>query len=116
MLHTLAVLIYKILLPPDWSRFEATATFDGSEFDHASGFVHCSSSEQVAATAQRYFADAGELVVLALDAGVLGETVRWEPSPDGGTFPHVYGPLTASAVVGVHRFPDATSVATISGK
>jgi uncharacterized protein (DUF952 family) len=113
MLHTLAVLIYKILLPPEWSDFQATATFDGSEFDHASGFVHCSVREQLAATAQRYFADAGELVVVALDADVLGETVRWEPSADGGTYPHVHGPLTSNAVVETRRFPDAPSVAAM---
>jgi hypothetical protein len=51
MRHTLAVLIYKILLPPEWSVFEATGTFTGSDFDHASGFVHCSSGEQLATTA-----------------------------------------------------------------
>jgi uncharacterized protein (DUF952 family) len=116
MRHTLAVHIYKILLPPEWSVFEASGTFDGSEFDHASGFVHCSSAEQLATTAQRYFADAGELVVVALDADVLGTLVRWEPSSDGGTFPHVHGPFHSSAVVAVHRFPDASSVAAPSEK
>ena len=116
MRHTLAVLIYKILLPPEWSVFEASGAFDGSEFDHASGFVHCSSAEQLATTAQRYFADAGELVVVALDADILGDLVRWEPSSNGGTFPHVYGPLPSSAVVAVHRFPDASSVAPPSEK
>jgi uncharacterized protein (DUF952 family) len=114
MRHTLAVLIYKILLPPEWSVFEATGTFTGSDFDHASGFVHCSSGEQLATTAQRYFADAGDLVVVALDADVLGDRVRWEPSSGGATFPHVYGPIFSNAVVAVHRFPDASSVAPSS--
>ena len=91
------MLIYKILLPDEWAAFEAAGTFDGSPLDHESGFVHCSSREQLAATAQRFFAGAGEVVVVALDTDVLGETVRWE------TFPHVYGPLTAEAIVETHR-------------
>ncbi len=98
------MLIYKILLPDEWTAFEGAGTFDGSPFDHESGFVHCSSREQVGPTALRYFAGAGELVVLALDTDVLGETVRWE------TFPHVYGPLTSDAIVEVHRFTSATEV------
>jgi len=55
------VLIYKILLPDEWSQFEAAGRFDGSPFDASSGFVHCSSGEQVPATAVRYFADARSL-------------------------------------------------------
>ena len=90
------MLIYKILLPDEWSQFEAAGRFDGSPLDASSGFVHCSSGEQVAATTSRYFAGAGELVVVALDTAKLGETVRWEHS-----FPHVYGPLPLSAVVEV---------------
>jgi uncharacterized protein (DUF952 family) len=96
------MLIYKILVPAEWVQFEAAGTFDGSPFDASSGFVHCSSGEQVAATALRYFADAGELVVVALDTAKLGGTVRWENS-----FPHVYGPLPAAAVVEIRRYPDA---------
>lgn len=99
------MLIYKILLPDEWSQFEAAGRFDGSPFDASSGFVHCSSGEQVPATAVRYFADAGELVVVALDTAKLGETVRWENS-----FPHVYGPLPAAAVVEIRRFADARSL------
>jgi uncharacterized protein (DUF952 family) len=102
MPHTWAVLIYKILLPDEWAQFEQAGTFDGSPFDDSSGFVHCSSGEQVAATALRHFVDAGELVVVALDTSELGETVRWEHS-----FPHVYGPLPSSAVVEIRRFADA---------
>lgn len=91
------MLIYKILRPDEWTAFEAAGTFDGSPLDHESGFVHCSSGSQVGATVQRYFADAPEVVVVALDTDVLGDTVRWE------TFPHVYGPLTADAIVEIHR-------------
>jgi uncharacterized protein (DUF952 family) len=42
------VLIYKILLPTEWTAFEATGRFDSSPLEQRSGFIHCSSGEQVA--------------------------------------------------------------------
>lgn len=103
-------LIYKILLPSEWAEFEAAGRFDGSPFDRSSGFVHCSSREQVGAVAAHLFAQEPTLVVAALDADALGQAVRWEAAPDGGLFPHVYAPLPLDAVVGVHRIPGAAAV------
>ncbi|NUS58281.1 MAG: DUF952 domain-containing protein [Streptomycetaceae bacterium] len=89
-------MIYKILLPGEWAEFEASGRFDGSPFDHSSGFIHCSGHDQVARTATRFFADAPALVLVALDADRL--PVRWEQASDG-VFPHIFGALTAEAVV-----------------
>lgn len=105
------MLIYKILLPAEWAAFEAAGRFDGSPFDRASGFVHCSSREQVAATAARVFGAEPELVVVAVDADPLGDAVRWERAPDGGIFPHVYASLPLDAVTAVHRVAGAPAVA-----
>lgn len=104
------VLIYKILLPTEWAEFEATGCFDGSPFDCKSGFIHCSSREQVGGTAVRVFGQEPALVVLTLDTEMLGESVRWEEAPDGGSFPHVYAVLPLSAVVAVHRVVGVSSV------
>jgi uncharacterized protein (DUF952 family) len=104
------VLIYKILLPTEWAEFEAAGRFDGSPFDHSSGFIHCSSREQVAATAVRVFKQEPALVVVALDTQLLGQSVRWEEAPDGGLFPHVYAPLPMDAVVAVHQIAGASAV------
>lgn len=104
------MLIYKILLPAEWAEFEAAGRFDGSPFDHSSGFIHCSSREQIGETALRFFGDTPALVVVALDAQVLGEDVRWEEAPDGDLFPHVYAPVPLSAVVAVHQVAGASSV------
>jgi uncharacterized protein (DUF952 family) len=109
--HRGAVLIYKILLPAEWSAFEAAGRFDGSPFDHSSGFVHCSSREQVAATAMRVFGRESALVVLALDTGSLDAPVRWEQAAHGGSYPHVYGSLTLDAVVRVYRVDGPRAVA-----
>ena len=104
------MVIYKILLPLEWAEFEAAGRFDGSSFDRSSGFIHFSSREQVRGTARRVFADEPELVVLAVDADAVGESLRWEAAPDGGTFPHMYAPLSRSAVLAVYHVAGALSV------
>jgi uncharacterized protein (DUF952 family) len=62
------------------------------------GFIHCSNRDQVARSANRFYADAAELVVLSLDTGRLGGTVRDEAAGSGELFPHVYGPIPREAV------------------
>ena len=104
------MLIYKILLPAEWAAFETAGRFDGSPFDHSSGFIHCSSRTQVGATAVRVFGQEPELVVVAVETDALGDVVRWEAAPDGGTFPHVYASVPLDAVVAVHRVAGASSV------
>jgi uncharacterized protein (DUF952 family) len=73
------------------------------------GFVHCSDFGTVHLPANRLFAGRTDLVLLVIDPARLDVPLRWEegspPSPDGVWFPHVYGPIPAAAVVGVHDFP-----------
>jgi uncharacterized protein (DUF952 family) len=104
------VLVFKILLPDEWAGFESSGRFDGSAFDRQSGFIHCSSRQQVGSTAQRFFADEPDLVVLTVDPQLLGDTLRWEPASNGELFPHVYGALPRAAVVSVHHVAGATQV------
>jgi uncharacterized protein (DUF952 family) len=105
------VLIYKILLPSEWAGFEAAGRFEGSPVDRGDGFIHCSSRSQVGETARRFFGQEPVLVILAIDADMLGDSVRWEAASDGrDAFPHVYGILLREAVVAVHRVTDASSV------
>jgi uncharacterized protein (DUF952 family) len=104
------VLIYKILLPGEWADFDAGGAFEGSPFDLASGFVHCSARGQLTGVAKRLFAGEPALVVVALDADRLAGRVRWETAPEGGQFPHVYGPVPRDAVVEVHHVPGAAGV------
>jgi uncharacterized protein (DUF952 family) len=93
------MLIYKILLPSEWTDFETAGHFDGSALDGADGFIHCSSRDQVSAVATRYFAPEQELVIVALDSQAFEDSLRWEASSGGEPYPHVYAPLSISAVV-----------------
>lgn len=104
------MLIYKILRPSEWAEFEAAGAFEGSPDDRRDGFIHCSSRDQLAATATRIFSDEPQLVVATLSADSLGDAVRWEPSSTGALFPHVYGPLPRAAVVAVHDVAGAAGI------
>ena len=104
------VLIYKILLPGEWERFEAAGYFDGSPDDRRDGFIHCSTREQAPATARRFFARDTRLVVAALDTGKLGDSVRWEEAAHGGIFPHIYGPAPMHCVSATYSVNGASAV------
>jgi glutathione S-transferase len=73
------------------------------------GFVHASWRHQVAATYRRFYADAPDVVLLALDPEAIanaGVSIRQEPAPDTGEcFPHLYGPLPMGAVVLADPYP-----------
>ena len=97
--------IYKILTRAEWNQAEAAGQFAGSAVDLADGFIQFSTGVQAAETARRHFAGQPDLVVLEIEAGDLGEALRWEPSRGGDLFPHLYGSLTASQVLSVTEAP-----------
>jgi uncharacterized protein (DUF952 family) len=65
------------------------------------GFIHCSNAEQVASSANRFFADQADLLVLQIDPTRLTSPLRDEPAGTGELFPHVYGPINPDAVLAV---------------
>ena len=97
---------FKILTAGEWARFQAEGQFEGSPADRADGFIHLSAADQVEGTLARHFAGQTGLVLAEMDLGALGEKVRWEESRGGALFPHVYGVLPLSAVVGTKPVSD----------
>jgi uncharacterized protein (DUF952 family) len=69
----------------------------------AEGFVHFSFAEQVAGTANRYYREVTDLVVLEIDPDRLVDPVEIEDSTGSGTaFPHVYAAIPLDAVTDIH--------------
>jgi len=90
-------IVYKLVPSSLWPT--QGQAFDGAPVDLADGFIHFSTKAQVAETAARHFAGQDNLLLVAIDAGKLGEALKWEPSRGGDLFPHLYGPLPLSAVL-----------------
>jgi uncharacterized protein (DUF952 family) len=108
--------IYKILPQSLWTEAIAAGSFRGSPLDLADGFIHFSTAAQVRDTAARHFSGVDDLVLVGVDADLLGTALEWEPSRGGVLFPHLYAPLAvklATSVTplplgadGAHEFPD----------
>lgn len=111
-------LIYKICTATEWREAEAAGLYKGSAVDRRDGFIHFSTASQAQETAAKWFAGQRDLVLVAVDADVLGDKLKWEPSRGGALFPHLYGDLPLAAVrsrvplpldeAGRHVFPDLT--------
>jgi len=97
--------IYKICPAALWHAAERAGAFHGSPVDRRDGFIHFSTAVQVVETAAKHFAGEGDLVLVAVDAGRLGDRLRWEPSRGGALFPHLYGALPIGAVNRVEALP-----------
>jgi uncharacterized protein (DUF952 family) len=111
----LMALVYKICPQALWRAAEAAGSFAGAPVDQASGFIHFSSADQVRETAARHFAGQGDLLLVAVDEAALGPALVWEPSRGGALFPHLYGPLSLSAVRWVAPLPLAADGHDYSG-
>jgi uncharacterized protein (DUF952 family) len=91
--------IYKIATQASYSAARQSGTYEGMPVDHASGFMHFSTAEQLPDTLRLHFAGQSNLVLLAVPTSALGPDLAWEPSRGGALFPHLYGrPLQTSAV------------------
>ncbi len=93
------MLIYKIFRRPEWDAFRAAGETAGAPVDLADGYIHFSTSAQVAETAARHFGTRSDLVLVAVEADALGTALRWEPSRGGQLFPHLYRRLKLRDVV-----------------
>ncbi|HEY2067964.1 MAG TPA: DUF952 domain-containing protein [Rhizomicrobium sp.] len=95
--------IFKLCHAAEWT--EARGEYAGSEKDRADGFLHFSTAAQIPGTLARYYADADDLVLVAVDETALGPALKYEPSRDGQLFPHLYATLPLSAVQWVRPVP-----------
>lgn len=98
-------LIYKICPRNLWREEEAEGRFRGAPVDVADGFIHFSTAAQAPETASRHFTGIDDLLLVAVDADLLGQALRYEPSRGGDLFPHLYGDLSLSAVRWVVDLP-----------
>jgi uncharacterized protein (DUF952 family) len=98
--------ILRITTPAEWDRAVAAGEFRSADLA-AEGFIHCSTSEQLPYVYDKFYRDRPGLVVLRVDTERLQSPLKWEnPHETLKSFPHVYGPINADAVVAVVAIQD----------
>jgi uncharacterized protein (DUF952 family) len=107
--------VYHITRMTDWNTARATGSYAAGSIA-TEGFIHCSTAQQVIATANRLFKGRDDLVLLCIDTTKVKADIRYE-NLEGGTslFPHVYGALELESICAVHDFrPQANGCFTLS--
>jgi uncharacterized protein (DUF952 family) len=97
--------IFHICRREDWAEAVRAGRYLGSSQDVTDGFIHFSTGAQVAESAAKHRAGQSGLMLIAVDPGLLGDALRWEPSRAGALFPHLYGALPLEAVLSVDDLP-----------
>jgi uncharacterized protein (DUF952 family) len=98
--------IYHLALSDDWEAARAVGRYEMSSLGLTlaeQGFIHCSEADQWPVVRRAIYGDVTRtLVLLEIDpAGLDSPVVREVGVPQTGeVFPHVYGPIEVSAVVG----------------
>lgn len=99
--------LFHVATLADWEQAARTGSYTTSTLGvslRQQGFVHASRAEQWPGVLSRFYADCTEpLVLLEIEPSRLGCRVVEEPPAPGveETFPHIYGPVPAAAVVAV---------------
>ena len=97
--------IYHICRRTEWEAARELGYYAGSSQDQEDGFIHFSTAGQVIASAAKHRAGQTDLLLVAVDAALLGPALRWEASRDGVLFPHLHGELLMSAVCWTKPLP-----------
>jgi len=93
--------VYKILTLEQWENASKTDSIV-TELDKKDGFIHLSTSSQLALTLSLFFAEHDKLVLLQLNQEEIKDSLIFEdPIPKGersGSFPHLYTDLSVTQV------------------
>ena len=92
------MLIYHIVLPETWNSLNRSVDYSADSIE-TEGFIHCSYDHQLEAVLKRYYSDAKEVIILAVDTKKLASRLVEEPSTNNEIYPHIYGPINQDAIV-----------------
>jgi release factor glutamine methyltransferase len=92
-------LIVHLCRRKDWLAAQEHGEYRAASLDQV-GFIHCSQAEQILRVANCFYREIPDLVLLWIDPEKVNPEIRWETA-DGEQFPHIYGMLNMTAVVGV---------------
>lgn len=94
-----AGITYHLVPSSVWDTGKASEWYKPEAYD-ADGFIHCTNGiDQLVDVANMFYRpDRRDFRVLILDVSRISTDVRYDD--DSQLFPHIYGPLNTSAVIG----------------
>jgi uncharacterized protein (DUF952 family) len=97
-----AGIAYHMVPEEEWEQHRDNEHYTPAAFE-GEGFIHCTNGlDELVAVGNRYYTeDRRPYLALVLDVPSIVSPVRYD-DPDE-VYPHIYGPLNPSAVVGVLR-------------
>jgi uncharacterized protein (DUF952 family) len=105
-----AALLYHLAVKDEWDDAVGRgAAYERSTLGRSldsEGFIHCSFASQVQQTADAFFRDRDDVVLLTIDPSRVDSDIRVEAV--GGAderFPHIYGPLSLDSVMRTDEVP-----------
>jgi uncharacterized protein (DUF952 family) len=93
-------MLYHIVEKSAWESFEGQDLYFPASFK-TEGFIHLSEKHQVQGVLERYYVSVTNLLLLHLNESLFTAELKYEASPNGELFPHLYGHLNKNSVVGV---------------
>ncbi|HEY0460922.1 MAG TPA: DUF952 domain-containing protein [Pyrinomonadaceae bacterium] len=96
------MLIYHIVLPEVWEKFKDEYEYEAESLG-TEGFIHCSYRNQLDAVLERYYKNAGKVLILHINPHLLKSELVAEPSTNREIYPHIYGMINKSAIVDIEE-------------
>ena len=87
--------IYKVLTEAEWKTANLLG-FIETDLDKDDGFIHLSTSKQLALTLHLYFKNYKKVILLEINQDSIKNEIAFEEVKSGsriGKFPHLYGKL-----------------------
>jgi uncharacterized protein (DUF952 family) len=80
-----------------WESAKNPGSYRSETLD-TEGFIHCSTFTQVVGSANRFFKQQQNLVILLIAVDRVTAEIRYEGADANNLFPHIYGELNINAV------------------
>lgn len=95
--------IYHITQRQKWESAKVIGSYSADSLE-TEGFIHCSTLPQIVGSANKFFANQKDLVILHINSEKVQPEIRYEVASNGDSFPHIYGQLNVDAVFKVVDF------------
>ena len=93
--------IYHITTAAAWKKAQHDGAYSADSLA-TEGFIHCSTTDQVAGVLDRYYKGQTNLVKLTIEKSKVTSPLIFELATSiNEVFPHIHGPINLSAIVKV---------------